>query len=29
MSNAIDELQKVRSKVHVQVLNANQEYVKH
>jgi carbonic anhydrase len=29
MSNAIDELQKVRSKVHTQVLNANNEYVKH
>jgi len=29
MSNAIDELQQVKSKVHRQVLKANDEYVKH
>jgi carbonic anhydrase len=29
MSNTIDELQKVKTRVHQQVLAANQEYVKH
>jgi carbonic anhydrase len=29
MSNAIDELQQVKSRVHCQVLKANDEYVKH
>ncbi len=29
MSNAIDELQKAKTKVHQQVLSANTEYVKH
>jgi carbonic anhydrase len=29
MSNVIDPLQRIKSKVHQQVLLANQEYVKH